>query len=197
MFYFIANNLALDLMNTLIVENGEPLDLLDHGDDVLEWAAGAGLIVRNSGKNGVKKTGATRDAKKLLEEIKALRELIRSMVGDLMRKGSVSISALNRLNASLQKNRGFFAVRKGDDGYRKQFRSEADDIRSLLAPIAESAADLLCFIDPAYIRKCESNDCVLHFYDTSKNHRRRWCSMAACGNRAKAAAFYKRKKGGE
>jgi predicted RNA-binding Zn ribbon-like protein len=34
----------------------------------------------------------------------------------------------------------------------------------------------------------------LYFYDTTKNHTRRWCSMTGCGNRAKAAAFYERKK---
>jgi len=33
---------------------------------------------------------------------------------------------------------------------------------------------------------------VLYFYDTTKNHRRQWCSTAACGNRHKVADFRKR-----
>jgi predicted RNA-binding Zn ribbon-like protein len=64
----------------------------------------------------------------------------------------------------------------------------------LLVPIAEAAADLLCAGNFEYLRKCENPACVLLFYDTTKNHRRRWCSMAACGNRAKVAQFYQRQR---
>jgi predicted RNA-binding Zn ribbon-like protein len=42
------------------------------------------------------------------------------------------------------------------------------------------------------IRRCAHPDCVLHFYDTSPKRSRRWCSMAGCGNRAKAARHYAR-----
>jgi predicted RNA-binding Zn ribbon-like protein len=34
----------------------------------------------------------------------------------------------------------------------------------------------------------------LYFYDTSPKRSRRWCSMATCGNRAKAARHYARSK---
>lgn len=44
------------------------------------------------------------------------------------------------------------------------------------------------------IRSCEHEDCILHFIDTSKSGKRRWCSMETCGNRHKAAEFYARKK---
>jgi predicted RNA-binding Zn ribbon-like protein len=37
---------------------------------------------------------------------------------------------------------------------------------------------------------------LLHFYDTTKSGTRRWCSMAVCGNRAKAARHYERAKTG-
>jgi predicted RNA-binding Zn ribbon-like protein len=37
------------------------------------------------------------------------------------------------------------------------------------------------------VRKCEGTTCTLWFLDVSKAHARRWCSMAVCGNRAKAA----------
>jgi predicted RNA-binding Zn ribbon-like protein len=43
--------------------------------------------------------------------------------------------------------------------------------------------------DLALIRKCESDKCVLWFYDTTKGHKRRWCSMATCGNRHKIRKF--------
>ena len=43
---------------------------------------------------------------------------------------------------------------------------------------------------PHRIRQCAHPDCVLFFYDTSKNGTRRWHSMATCGNRTKAARHY-------
>ena len=60
--------------------------------------------------------------------------------------------------------------------------------------LAEAAARLLTEKDLDLVRRCENPACVLHFYDTSKNHRRRWCSMDLCGNRMKVAAHYRRQK---
>ncbi|MFH9745472.1 CGNR zinc finger domain-containing protein [Streptomyces anulatus] len=48
---------------------------------------------------------------------------------------------------------------------------------------------------PDRIRPCANDACVLHFYDVSKNGTRRWCSMAGCGNRAKAQRHYARRTG--
>lgn len=48
--------------------------------------------------------------------------------------------------------------------------------------------------DPARIRECRHEHCILSFFDTSQNGRRRWCDMARCGNRAKAARHYAQQK---
>jgi predicted RNA-binding Zn ribbon-like protein len=45
---------------------------------------------------------------------------------------------------------------------------------------------------PDRIRRCAHRDCVLYFLDTSARGMRRWCSMAVCGNRAKASRHYAR-----
>ena len=59
---------------------------------------------------------------------------------------------------------------------------------SLLQPIAHELADVICNEDFNLIRACEGHACTLMFVDHTKSHRRRWCSMAVCGNRAKQAA---------
>src|SRR5262249_31526717 len=64
----------------------------------------------------------------------------------------------------------------------------------LLQPLAESAADLICSVDFRLIRACRGSVCTLLFLDQTKAHSRRWCSMAVCGNRAKAAAHRARKR---
>lgn len=44
---------------------------------------------------------------------------------------------------------------------------------------------LLVTADHSRIRKCGASDCEVYFIDTSKAHRRQWCSMQNCGNREK------------
>jgi len=46
-------------------------------------------------------------------------------------------------------------------------------------------AILVMDVDRGRIRKCGASDCEVYFIDTSKGHRRRWCSMENCGNREK------------
>src|SRR5262249_50805418 len=58
----------------------------------------------------------------------------------------------------------------------------------LLQPIAEAAADLICHQDFRLIRPRAGWASTLLFLDCTKPHTRRRCSMAVCGNRAKAAA---------
>jgi predicted RNA-binding Zn ribbon-like protein len=66
---------------------------------------------------------------------------------------------------------------------------EVDDERWRLPWLA---AQNLLELDRDRIRACAGHDCVLHFYDTSRAGRRMWCSMAGCGNRAKARRHYER-----
>jgi predicted RNA-binding Zn ribbon-like protein len=85
-------------------------------------------------------------------------------------------------------------VREGEI-WRLQFTARESGLEWLLAAIARSAADLLVEGADAPIRRCANPSCRLFFYDHSRTHRRRWCSMARCGNRHKVASFMKRHSG--
>jgi len=75
-----------------------------------------------------------------------------------------------------------------------ELRRRVSSVEALLVPVAEAVANLLAEGDFSLVRKCESADCTLWFYDRTKSHHRRWCSMAQCGNRMKVAAFRARRK---
>jgi predicted RNA-binding Zn ribbon-like protein len=77
-----------------------------------------------------------------------------------------------------------------------RFDNAPNDFESVLWPIARSAAELLASDDLKYMRACASKTCEWLFLDESKNHRRRWCDMTKCGNRAKFQRFYQRRKKG-
>jgi predicted RNA-binding Zn ribbon-like protein len=70
----------------------------------------------------------------------------------------------------------------------------ADAPLAFLSPFARSAAELVAWCDPDRLRECEAIDCPTWFYDASKGGIRRWCSMARCGNRAKAARHRRRQE---
>lgn len=61
-----------------------------------------------------------------------------------------------------------------------------------LVPITEEAIRLIGSADPARLRRCRADGCLRWFLDSSKAGRRAWCSMATCGNRAKAARYRER-----
>ena len=65
---------------------------------------------------------------------------------------------------------------------------------SLLLPIAEALAKFVCEEDFSAVKTCEGSRCTLMFADHTRGQRRRWCSTAVCGNRAKVAAHRQRKK---
>jgi predicted RNA-binding Zn ribbon-like protein len=46
----------------------------------------------------------------------------------------------------------------------------------------------------AHLKLCADETCRSVFYDRSKNHSGRWCSMATCGNRAKVRAWRERQR---
>ncbi len=56
--------------------------------------------------------------------------------------------------------------------------------------VADSAAQLLLTNPGTRIKMCPGERCGWLFYDDSPTNRRRWCSMADCGNKAKAKKFY-------
>jgi CGNR zinc finger protein/putative stress-induced transcription regulator len=44
------------------------------------------------------------------------------------------------------------------------------------------------------LKECAGDDCSAVFFDRSKNHSGRWCSMSTCGNRAKVRAWRERRR---
>ncbi|MGC7098207.1 CGNR zinc finger domain-containing protein [Amycolatopsis lurida] len=78
------------------------------------------------------------------------------------------------------------------DGPRCAHRSTAGPVAAVLGELAADAIDVV--VAGELVRICASDRCGLRFLDASPRHNRQWCSMARCGNRAKARAHYARRK---
>jgi predicted RNA-binding Zn ribbon-like protein len=64
----------------------------------------------------------------------------------------------------------------------------------VLWPVVRSATQLLTAPELRRVKQCAGRACSWLFLDTSKNGSRRWCEMEVCGSRAKARAYYARRK---
>lgn len=80
-------------------------------------------------------------------------------------------------------------VRVVFDGIRPRLAPASDGVRGalswLLIAIIESQAEGTW----GRLKLCPADDCLLAFYDASKNRSRSWCSMRECGNRQKTRNY--------
>lgn len=189
-FYFIGNLLCLDFINTQIVADGQSVDLLSNREDFTDWLTRAGVLAESEARS------FPAIEMEALTEIRAFRAVLRDLAAAIAEEKAISVETIAEINRWLARRNLRLTLEKTETGYAKVSHSLWADGLDALAPIAESAADLLASGDLTLLRKCENSQCVLYFYDTTKNHARRWCSMSGCGNRHKVGEYYKRKKAG-
>ncbi|MDA8485713.1 CGNR zinc finger domain-containing protein [Pseudomonas resinovorans] len=179
--FVLADHPVLDMLNTQAVMDGAPLEFWRSDEDVQAWLERTGwdLPEAHFAKGELLKAALT------------LREAVRGLVEQRKAGGQGSPDVLNRFLATPSHPRLNWPA--SGEPRLETVRASAT-AEQYLAPLAEAAAQLLVEGDFNLVRECEHPDCVLWFYDRTKSHRRRWCSMALCGNRHKVAEFRKRKQ---
>lgn len=181
--YVLADDPVLDMLNTLANIDGEPWDFWQADADVVAWLVRLQWV--DQGGIPVFEPGA------LLNAARALREVIRELVAARKAQQPGNPAALNSfLRKAVSHPQLVWSGAQAPTLERQRKQQTAEQF---LAPIAEAAATLLVQGDFNLIRRCEHPECILWFYDRTKAHKRRWCSMALCGNRHKVAEFRKRK----
>jgi len=183
--WFLADHPALDFINTEAIVEGHPHDFWQIDQDVEAWLQQAGLTA-----DGL---ALQNEPDALLQAARQLRQIIRNSVQQHKAGEAVDIQALNawlgEATSHLQ-----LTGEPGELQLRRVYAGQS--VMQQLGQVAEQAAMLLTQEDFSRVRPCEHPACTLWFYDRTKAHRRRWCSMALCGNRAKVARFRAVKSGG-
>ena len=196
-FVFIGHHRMLDFLNTEIAVEGTPRDLLARPNDLLEWLVQAGALDRASARRARARWGSGRSGEALIRQARRLRTSLRRIADAAAGGRAVPRTGLAAVNALLSRGAAVDRVVPGtSDGFATRRDLRVREPADLLVPIAEAAADLVCHADPRRIRRCAHPECVLYFLDGTKNGTRRWCDMRTCGNRANAAAYYRRRHGG-
>jgi predicted RNA-binding Zn ribbon-like protein len=122
-----------------------------------------------------------------------LRDALRNAFGAMVGSERVLRQWAEPINEVLRITEGHDELVNDGATWRLEFIAREGGLDWLLAAIARSAAEILVEGREARIRRCANPGCELFFCDKSRTHRRRWCSMAICGNRHKVASFARRR----
>jgi predicted RNA-binding Zn ribbon-like protein len=195
-FDLIAGAVCLDFINTLDDRfSSEPKELLKTYEDLARFGEDAGIMDPTQVNHLFGLSYAEPEAaQRALGAATQLREVMYAVFWAIVNKKPVPPAPLLRLNQYVQVAAQHACLVPSNGHFEWSFEAARNNFEAPLWPIARSAAELLASDQLAYVRACASKTCLWLFLDESKNHRRRWCDMTKCGNRAKFQRFYRRQK---
>jgi len=190
---FVAGCRGLDFLNSVATPVDTVVEWIDSGAGLMNWLAQAELVPRDA-LSTLKRLALPGELDDVAAQARRLREWFRAFVEahrgrPLEEADERELQPLSRLL-----DRDDIFRRIVVSGGRDETPFELQAIRrwrtpdSLLLPIGEALAQLVCTEDFANVKACEGSVCTLFFLDHTRTKARRWCSMSLCGNRAKQAA---------
>jgi predicted RNA-binding Zn ribbon-like protein len=176
----VGGHPALDLCNTLAGWNGGPeAEWLTDYPTLAAWAELAGLVPAADDL-----PATSRAAAGVLDDVRSFRAALYGLLLD----GAGFLEVAERVDEANALRR----LAAGPDGSATLALPPSRDVRLPLYGAALAAADLLARPERSTVRACPGPGCGWLFLDP--RHRRVWCTMAACGNRAKVRAHAARQR---
>jgi predicted RNA-binding Zn ribbon-like protein len=189
----VGGRLCLDFTNTIGRHPPEPLNewLHDYAD-LVWWSRRAGVLEEGEAEAlFARARDEPARAAGVFARAIALREAVYRILSAAAAEREAAEEDLGTLNRELSSALCHLRVRAEGEGFAWGWE-EGGGLDRPLWPVARDAAELLVSDDLARVGGCCGEDCDWLYLDTSRNRSRRWCTMADCGNRAKARRHYHR-----
>jgi len=194
-FDLSGGRLCLDFANTLDGRASAPRERLNTYADLVSWGRQAGTVSPSAARRLLEEASRhPRRAAAVLEQARELREAIYRIWVAEAHQEQPPVEDVELLNSVLARALGHQRLEREGDRYALNWRDD-DTLESILWRVVKSAAELITSEEAKLVRQCEAfatSDCAWLFIDETRNRSRRWCSMASCGNRAKARRHYHR-----
>ena len=175
MFEFIADHPVLDFVATVAERRTTRYEQLRSPEDLTAWVAQSGLVEKEVAVDGA---GFGR----ALEVREAAFDLLSGLI-DGTRPDPEALAVVQAAAAGRP-----VALQLDADGRLHRH----GDLDAVLTELARDCLALFGSPDRAALHWCADAACTRPFIDRSRGHRRRWCGMKGCGDRAKAAAYRQR-----
>lgn len=165
-----------EFVNTVDLEDGS--DQLADPERLRSWLTERGLL------DAGERLGAA-DLQRATEVREALRALLHANAGE-----ALDAEALVTLNRAARNAR--LLVRFAGDG-RASLEPEPAGVEQAIARLLAIVHSSMAEGTWSRLKACRNDECQWAFYDHSKNHSGRWCTMNTCGNAMKARAYRRRR----
>jgi predicted RNA-binding Zn ribbon-like protein len=178
---------TFDFLNTEDTGDGFPVEKLPTLDSALGWFVDRGVI-HSEGADRVRAQAAAQGSIETSElaRVHRVRSALRDVAHAISEHRAPDTGSLETINRALHA-RQIIELVPAPDGCSVDHRHVGDPVDDALARLTEPLVLELTEGHPERIKTCASDTCDWIFYDGSRTSRRRWCDMATCGNRAKAA----------
>lgn len=187
----LGGRLAIDFAN-IPSYPGAPAQNLSW-EELIGFLQAAQVVSAERGASLLALAGSDPDAAQtLLSRSVRLRDALRKTFGAMVQKESIPREWPEPINQILRITEGHDELVSDGNTWKIEFQAREGGLDWLLAAVARSAAEIIVEGAEARLRICGNPACGLFFSDNSRTHRRRWCSMAICGNRHKVASFARR-----
>jgi predicted RNA-binding Zn ribbon-like protein len=187
----LGGRLAIDFAN-IPSYPGAPTQHLSW-EELIAFLQASNIVSAERASSLLALSGSDPDAAQaLLSRSVRLRDALRRAFGAMVRKEGMAREWAEPVNQILRITEGHDELVFAGDSWKIEFQAREGGLDWLLAAVARSAAEILVEGTQARLRICGNPGCGLFFSDNSRTHRRRWCSMAICGNRHKVANFARR-----
>ena len=123
-----------------------------------------------------------------LHGARRLREAIRGL---LLENSGMNVRKESAITLTQAAERARFAVRFDPAG-SMTLEPGAAGVDGALGRLVAIVAGAMADGTWSRLKACQADRCGWAFYDHARNHSRRWCSMAVCGNRTKARSYRRR-----
>ncbi|MGX9788818.1 CGNR zinc finger domain-containing protein [Mycobacterium sp. MMS18-G62] len=186
----LADDPALEFLNTTAIPapGAAVIELIGDGRAYLDWLNRSGMIDDQAWAT-IRDLFTSAELDDVAATARDVRDRLRPIVEAWMTRTSSAIPKewIDELNTLLAADDRRFRLYADDQGVALRDQRQWTAPAQLLVPPAEACARLFARGDRRLVRQCEG--CTIIFYDRTKAHRRRWCSMAICGNREKVRRY--------
>ena len=186
--------LCLDFVNSVHDRKKAPLkDYFSNAGDILMWGKRAGIVNESSfGILAKKIDSGTQDLTGFHKKAIELRELLYGIFLKIVRRSGILQSELTSFNEFLSSYFNAVTVKFENGNFFESWKWKGEDLNRILLSVIKSSHELMLSGRLDRVKECPN--CGWLFLDTTKNGKRKWCSMKSCGSGVKALDYYYRKK---
>ena len=191
----IGGHRAIDFANTISGWGEGNEDWLVDYAGFAQWARLTGLIDEAEYKKAL--SAAARNplmAERIFAEANELRVALLRLLHAVKAGSTAKADDMTVINHWIKRAAEAFQLRQVARTFQQGWSDNVPVLQKPLLAAARAVGQFLAAANFDLLKICAGRNCAWFFVDLSKNHSRRWCDMAVCGNLAKARRFQGRRR---